>query len=116
MRRRVPLLPSANPMFPYSLKNLTLYKFPGNLFALLSNEKFFPPSELTYIVFEPPTAHTSFSDFHATSVIPCKHKRKDGHQLHYDIQSRAGRILEWISNCVPNNSCFMDVTSFAFEL
>merc|ERR1712194_989671 len=54
----------------YSLKNLTLYKFPGKLLALLSKLNFFPPSVLTYMVLDPPTAQASFSFRHATSVTP----------------------------------------------
>ena len=68
--KSIPLLPSAHPAFPNCGKNLTLYRFPGKLLALLSKANFFPPSVLTYIVLDPPTAHTSEGDRHATSVIP----------------------------------------------
>merc|ERR1711959_551939 len=33
-----------------------------------------------------------------------KHQRDDCHQLHQDVEGRAGGVLERVSNCIANNS------------
>jgi len=43
-------------------------------------------------------------------------KRKDSHELHNDVESRAGSILEGITNSVSNDSSLVDVTSLTLEI
>ena len=34
----------------------------------------------------------------------CKNQRLNSHQLDEDVEGRSGGILEWVSNCVSNDS------------
>lgn len=44
-----------------------------------------------------------------------EHQRLNCHELDKDVEGRAGRVLEWVPDCVPDHSCFMGIRAFRAE-